>query len=247
MDGFEWVCTGVYGPNADQYRAVLWEELSRVRVWWTTTWLLFGDYNIIRYPCERLGCESFSPVMFAFSDFIENNYLVDLPLDGASFTWFRDSELQSMSRINRTLVSVDWVDHFGNASQRVLSRVISDHCPLLVEVSGVGRGRYAFKFENIWLKVEGFVERVQQWWNGYCFMGSPSFVFAQKLKALKEYLKKWNKEEFGDLAFRKKSLMFELLGLDAKEELLGLSHEEQSRQTQVKGDIEVLATMEETF
>ena len=41
--------------------------------------------------------------------------------------------------------------------------------------------------------------------------------------------------------------MFELLGLDAKEELLGLSHEEQSRQTQVKGDIEVLATMEETF
>ena len=80
----------------------------------------------------------------------------------------------------------------------------------------------------MWLKVEGFVEKVQQWWHGYCFMGSPRFVLAQKLKALKEDLKRWNKEEFGNLAFRKKSLLTKLLGLDAKEELLGLSHEEQS-------------------
>ena len=68
-------------------------------------------------------------------------------------------------------------------------------------------------------------------------MGSPSFVLAQKLKSLKEDLKKWKKEEFGDLAFRKKYLLSELMGLDAKEELLGLSNEEESRQTQVKGDI----------
>ena len=80
----------------------------------------------------------------------------------------------------------------------------------------------------MWLKVEGFVEKVQQWWHGYCFMGSPSFVLAQRLKTLKEDLKRWNKEEFGNLAFRKKSLLTKLLSLDAKEELLGLSHEEQS-------------------
>jgi len=34
-------------------------------------------------------------------------------------------------------------------------------------------------------------------------------------------------EEFGDLAFRKKNLLTELMGFDAREELLGLSHEEQ--------------------
>ena len=134
-----------------------------------------------------------------------------------------------MSCIDRTLVSMDWVDHFDSVSQKVLPRqkvlphVISGHCPLLVEVGGVGRGCCAFKFENMWLKVKGFVERVKQWWEGYSFMGSPSFVLAQKLKALKEDLKKWNKEEFGDLAFRKKCLLAEFMGLDAKEELLGLS------------------------
>ena len=132
-------------------------------------------------------------------------------------------------------------------SQRVLPRVIFDHCLLLVEIGGVGRGRCAFKFENMWLKVEGFVEKVQQWWSSYSFLGYPSFVLAQKLKALKEDLKKWNKEEFGDLAFKNKCLLLELLGLDAKEDILGLSLEDQARRTQVKGEIEVLASLEETF
>ena len=48
-----------------------------------------------------------------------------------------------------TLASVDWVDHFGNVSQRVLPRVVLDHYPLLVEASGVYKGRSAFKFENM--------------------------------------------------------------------------------------------------
>ena len=47
-----------------------------------------------------------------------------------------------------------------------------------MEVGGVFKGRSAFKFENMWLKDEGFVERAQQWWNGYCFLGSPSFILA---------------------------------------------------------------------
>ena len=71
-----------------------------------------------------------------------------------------------MLRIDRVLVSLDWEDHFGNGSQRVLPSVISDHCPLLLEVGGFCRGCCAFKFENMWLKAEGFVEGVQQWWNG---------------------------------------------------------------------------------
>ena len=54
--------------------------------------------------------------MFAFSDFIEANYLVDLPLEGASFTWFRDSGTDCMSRIDRTLALLGWVDQFGNVS-----------------------------------------------------------------------------------------------------------------------------------
>ena len=156
-----------------------------MRAKWPMAWCLVGDFNIIRYPSERLGCESFSPAMFAFSDFIENNSLVDLPLEGVSFTWFRDSGLPSISRIDRALVSLDWEEHFENVSQRVFPCVSLDHCILLLEAGVVRRGRSAFKFENIWLKVEGFVDRVKQRWDGYSFASSPSFILAQKLKALR--------------------------------------------------------------
>ena len=158
---FVWACSGVYGPNEDSQWGALWEELSRMHSRWNVPWCVIRDFNIIRYPSERLGCEAFSPAMFAFSDFIEANYLVNLPLEGASFTWFRDSGSTCRSRIDRTLASVDWVDHFGNMSQRVLPRVVSDHCLLLVLASSVNKVRSAFKFENMWLKEEGFVERVR--------------------------------------------------------------------------------------
>ena len=47
------------------------------------------------------------------------------------------------------------------------------------------------------------MERVQGWWSSYNFAGSPSFVLANKLKALKEDLKIWNCELFGDIHFKK--------------------------------------------
>ena len=72
----------VFGPNDDSQRGALWEELTRMPSRWNIAWCVFGDFNIIRYPSKRFGCEAFSLAMFAFSDFIEANYLVDLPLEG---------------------------------------------------------------------------------------------------------------------------------------------------------------------
>ena len=48
----------------------------------------------------------------------------------------------------------------------------------------------------------------------------------KNLKALKVDFKKWNREKFGDLAFRKKNLLTELMGLDVREKLVGLSDED---------------------
>ena len=33
-----------------------------------------------------------------------------------------------------------------------------------------------FRFENMWLKVEGFMDKVRHWWNGYQFIG-PQVMF----------------------------------------------------------------------
>ena len=69
-DGFEWICSRVYRPTDGSLRDAMWAELDSVRSRWVGAWCLFYDLNVIRCLAERLGCNSFSPVMFKFSCFI---------------------------------------------------------------------------------------------------------------------------------------------------------------------------------
>jgi hypothetical protein len=59
----------------------------------------------------------------------------------------------------------------------------------------------------MWLQAEGFGELVRGWWESYQFDGSPSFILAKKLKALKMDLKKWNEEVFGHVGHKRNQLM----------------------------------------
>lgn len=69
----------------------------------------------------------------------------------------------------------------------------------------------------MWLKVKGFVGLVKQWWDSYIFQGTPSFVLARKLEALKIDLKKWNEEVFGNVERKKRYLLEELQAFDVVE------------------------------
>ena len=43
----------------------------------------------------------------------------------------------------------------------------------------------SFRFENMWLKEEGFKEVLRKWWEGIQVSGSIDFILTEKLKALK--------------------------------------------------------------
>jgi hypothetical protein len=88
--------------------------------------------------------------------------------------------------------------------QRRLPQLFSDHFPLILECGDSRGGKKYFKFENMWLKYEGFVDKVKSWWDLYSFEGFPSFVLANKLKTLKTDINKWNEEVFGDIGRKKK-------------------------------------------
>jgi hypothetical protein len=147
-----------------------------------------GDFNVTRFPSERSGEGSMS-AMRDF-DFISDQGLMDFPLAGGSFTWSLTLDPPVWSRIDCFLFSPDWEARFPMTSQKRLFRLYSDYFPILLDCGDISRGSRPFKFENMWLKADGFVGMVKQWWDSYSFQGAPSYVLACKLKALKQDLKK---------------------------------------------------------
>ncbi|KAG6669188.1 hypothetical protein CIPAW_01G225900 [Carya illinoinensis] len=229
-DNFLWAFAGIYGPNVDNIRHQLWEEIARVHSWWDLPWCIGGDFNITRFPSERSGDSRTRPAMTEFSDCIFELNLVDLPLIGGPFTW---SNNQTWSRLDRFLISPEWECQYPDVCQRRLPRLCSDHFPILLDGGGIQSGRRYFKFENMWLKSEGFVDKVRSWWSSYQFNGTPSHILAGKLKALNEDLKLWNSQSFGDLGEQKKDMMGELQFLESINEGRSLSVEERTRKAKL--------------
>jgi hypothetical protein len=89
------------------------------------------------------------------------------------------------------------------------------------------------------------MDKVRHWWPSYFFQGDPSFVLAQKLKALKADLKIWNEQVFSNVEFRKKALLEELNSLDCLEEDRGLVDEEKLRKSVVICELEHVTLQEE--
>ena len=106
-------------------------------------------------------------------------------------------------------------------------------------------GRRPFRFENMWLKAEGFLEKVGSWWTSYQVDGSSSYILAKKLKSLKMNLKKWNEEEFGNVSIKKTRLFQELQSLDSIEEVRVLTEEERLTHTRTKMELEKTILLEE--
>ena len=55
LDDFLWAFAGVYGPNLDVNRSILWNELVGVQSWWDLSWCIGGDFNVVRFQSESLG------------------------------------------------------------------------------------------------------------------------------------------------------------------------------------------------
>ena len=97
----------------------------------------------------------------------------------------------------------------------------------------------------MWLKDEGFVERIRSWWESYQFYGAPGFVLAIKLKALKVDLKRWNVEEFGNVEEKGKKLWSDLKGLKTVEESYVLTVEKKLDKERIREELEKMTLFEE--
>jgi len=83
-------------------------------------WVACGDFNVFRYPLERISCYRINGAMAEFSECIEELELIDPPLFGGSYTWRRGENHNSASRINKFLFSSQWGEQFVNIKQEII-------------------------------------------------------------------------------------------------------------------------------
>lgn len=162
---FGWLMIGVYAPNCNQARHEVFWEVGVVRSLFTGPWVIEVILILLDLLQRKKNFSRTSTYMSKFSDFIEDMELIDPQLDGRSYTWTRGNNLETSSRIDRFLYSIEWGENFNYIKQEILPRICSDHTPIALQSRSWEHKNSYFKFEGWWLETEGFNEKVEVWWD----------------------------------------------------------------------------------
>ena len=211
------IIVNVYAACTYADKKRLWEELSNIKAAsQDQLWCFCGDFNAVRTRSERksiygsVGC---SRETYGFKNFIETNLLLDLPLVGKKYTWFKANG-SAKSRLDRILVSEEWLQVWPSSKQYIQWREVSDHCAIVVKSVDKDWGPKPFRTIDAWHMEKGFTGMVKEMWQSYVVQGNEITKLKDKLKRLKGDLKVWNRYVYGNLHTRRRAIIQEIESLD---------------------------------
>ena len=83
----------------------------------------------------------------------------------------------------------------------------SDHYPIFLLVDPTSlKKNFPFCFEKVWILHPGLETLINEWWN-IKFDGSAMFRVAKKLRNVKDNIKKWNRDTFGNIFENKRKII----------------------------------------
>ncbi|XP_028101440.1 uncharacterized protein LOC114300779 [Camellia sinensis] len=218
FNSFDCVIVNIHALNDIIRRRKCWESLLNLKAHFPMPWCIGGDFNEIRNIGEKVGVSLRDRGMKDFNNFIDRCEVVDLPLLGRKYTWCNAFDGHKWSRIDRFLLSPEWLEKF-KLNQWGLARVSSDHCPIVLMEDARDWGRpKPFKFLNTWMLHLNFASFVEQAWRDSQFSRLAGFILQRKLHVLKLALKKWSKEVYGDVSTKLQVIENELHQIDLKAE-----------------------------
>jgi hypothetical protein len=161
----------------------------------TLPWCVIGDFNDLLSQDDKKG---YLPhpnwLCTGFRSAVNDCDLTDIQLEGYPFTWIKSGGTDRMieERLDRALVSSDWLTKFPHAKLQNILSSHSDHSPILLQCSPIVRQHYnhEFKFENSWLLEEDIEVVVQEGWND-----GNSLEITQRLSHCAEKLQRWGKRK----------------------------------------------------
>ncbi|KAF5760166.1 putative RNA-directed DNA polymerase [Helianthus annuus] len=190
MTGETIVVVNVYAQNDPGDRRDLWTELLQLRRSTSGMWVFLGDFNDVRCPEERLNSEFIAINAQFFNHFITEADLVEYQMGGRQYTYMSDNGTK-MSKLDRFLVSRDFMSKWPLASCMALSKLASDHCPILLSTTQTDYGKIPSRMFNSWFEIPGATEQVIHLLGIFQFEGLPDLALDVKLKWVKRRLKEW--------------------------------------------------------
>eukprot|EP00253_Pinus_taeda_P015705 PITA_15705 len=123
----------------------------------------------------------------------------------------------------------------------------SNHWPVKLEIDLKQRPpNKPFRFEAFWLRKEGLMEKLEEWWRMSEQRGKNNMhTFQLKLKEMKNKIKKWNKEESGNITEDKKRLEQRMADLQQMDIMEGIEEERTQEEGRVLNQLEERRKQEE--
>ncbi|KAF7813509.1 ribonuclease H [Senna tora] len=207
-----WVCSVVYASPHEERRSLLWDKLFHFSNNLQEDWVVAGDFNDILSESDKKGGAPFNPRRCTiFANRIDRCNLMEVPSSGSRFTWKGPLGVNGeriFEKLDRALCSGGWRVLFPEAWVEVLTRIHSDHHPLLLHLYDDRRRKQErpFRFEIAWMRHRDFESFVASNWNNREQWNDNVRDFTAKIR-------KWNSETFGHIDSRKRHLMARIDGI----------------------------------
>ncbi|KAL7220662.1 hypothetical protein ACSBR2_013525 [Camellia fascicularis] len=166
----------------------------------------------------------------------DDNVEVDVPMIGRKYTWCNSQEGERWSKLDGFLVNTEWLEWFSFKLWG-LSRLLSNHCPIILMEDVRDLEPKPFRFLNVWVLHPTFMNLFKSVWKNSHVDDWARFRLKTKLKALKKALKVWNIEVFENVNFKLKEVEEEMQALDLVAEARPLQDPKLIRRREVKGEL----------
>ncbi|XP_062114776.1 uncharacterized protein LOC133826231 [Humulus lupulus] len=177
--------TVVYGSNSMGERKHLWDKLASIGLL-KSPWIIFGDFNAMFSYQDRIGGRQVLAKDIADAqNWLALGQVEELKCEGAPYSWTNKQEAgdRIFSKLDRVFINDLWLDVFPKTEARFKWDCISDHSFCVIRNQ----------------EYRGYREVVLRCWNAPVVSGGGLCKIVQKLYRVKHILKRFNREEVGDI------------------------------------------------
>ncbi|GJW79943.1 RNA-directed DNA polymerase, eukaryota, reverse transcriptase zinc-binding domain protein [Tanacetum coccineum] len=239
LDG-DYFMVNIYGPQEPTEKVSLWRRIEDFIHHNNGAFVLFGDFNEVRFNYERLGSSFSQSQADVFNTFITNNNLIELPMGNRMFTWMNKSG-SKLSKLDRFLFSGSAIDALPDAHVTTLDKLWSDHNPILFHCKKVDYGPTPFRFYHSWFYYDGFDDFISSEWISLGQSNTTQDLSShEKLKSLKAKIKNWLRDTKSNEKRHKEEMIDALKHLDVKIDSNNATDEDRDSRAKILHDIDKL-------